>query len=119
MVEFCTKCFTAISTKGCSVVEYFIVQQEYLSMYDKVNVTRVTDLLSDIHTLNGLTPASIPDHSVLSCAFNLPVNNYNAYICKILKDEMYKNIQYKTVHLSNTYKKSALMLNHGGTTSVI
>lgn len=61
--------FTSVSCKGLAVVDYCIVGHNCLSLFDKFNVVRATDLVNSASAGRGFTPSSIPDHSVLTWTF--------------------------------------------------
>lgn len=67
--------YTSVSAKGSSVVDYCIVNQDTLSLFSHFNVTRVTDLISQIGDIRAIASSSISDHSVL--IWNIQVDALN------------------------------------------
>jgi hypothetical protein len=63
--------YTPIPSKGCSVVDYCFVQHEKLDWFSGFVVTRATELSTKANLRSGFSPASIPDHSVLSWTMDL------------------------------------------------
>jgi hypothetical protein len=63
--------YTSISTKGCAVVDYCIVSQEFLNIFKDFNVLRATQIVTDVSKTTGLSPSSIPDHSIVSLILDL------------------------------------------------
>ena len=45
-------------------------------MFNNFEVTKVTDLLSSAQATDGLSPVSIPDHSILSCCLLIHSGSY-------------------------------------------
>jgi hypothetical protein len=51
--------FTSVSVKGCSVVDWCIIQQEYLQMFTEFSVIRSTELMSRVTFKDNFLPSSI------------------------------------------------------------
>ena len=60
--------FNFVSTRGKSVVDYFIVPYEYIELYEGFKV-RPTKIYGD--NLNGVESRQIPDHSIVTIRFIL------------------------------------------------
>ena len=60
--------FTFVSTRGKSVVDYFIVPYEYIEFYEGFKV-RTTQIYGD--NLNGVESRQSPDHSIVTIRFIL------------------------------------------------
>ena len=59
---------TFVSTRGRSVVDYFIVPYEHLENFNKFQVYRPADLYN---ISSGFESRLIPDHSVIVCEYTL------------------------------------------------
>ena len=58
--------FTFVSTRSCSVVDYFIVPAEHMENHDDFKVFRPTTIYGK--NLNGVESRIVPDHSILTCS---------------------------------------------------
>ena len=67
--KFVKNDFTSVSGRGSAVVDYCIVSHDSLPAFDNFNVIRTCDLVDRVIAERGLTPSSIPDHSVLTWVF--------------------------------------------------
>ena len=64
--------YTFVSTRGCSVVDYYITLYEMLDSFTEFNVTRGTDLVQRIGVADKFNLRWIvPDHSFLTWAMNI------------------------------------------------
>ena len=61
--------FTFVSTRGNSVVDYFIVPYENIEQFEGFKVVRPAQLYA--HSLNGVESRIVPDHSIIVCCLNL------------------------------------------------
>ena len=74
--NYCNNDFTCVSTKGLSVVDYFIVPHENLHWFSDFTVTRSKDLFTQAGCVSIMdTSRIIPDHSCLTCSMALPVGS--------------------------------------------
>ena len=60
--------FTFVSTRGRSVVDYFIVPYENLEKCNNFKVYRPSDVFNPT---NGIESKLIPDHSIIACEYTL------------------------------------------------
>ena len=70
--------FTCISSKGMSVVDYIIVPYEDLSLFSNFEVTRVSEIAP-----TGTESRYMPDHSLLSCLFDISMLCNKQFISEI------------------------------------
>ena len=61
--------FTFVSTRGNSVVDYFIVPYENIEQFEGFKVVRPAQLYA--HSLNVVESRIVPDHSIIVCCLNL------------------------------------------------
>ncbi len=72
--------FTCISTKGKSVIDYFLIPQDVFGKCQNFNVYSVTDLINECQLANLIGDKSKPsDHSVLHVNFTIrEIDNINS-----------------------------------------
>ena len=58
--------FTSVSTKGSSVMDYYVVPHESLSRFLNFKVSSTLDLINDTPGLCQIASSGIPDHSLLT-----------------------------------------------------
>ena len=88
--------FTFLSTRGNSVVDYFIVPYE---CYEGFKVIRPTQIYGD--NLNRVESRLIPDHSIITCRFILnrfkieldPKLHHDFFLKSDLPDIMYQTFR--------------------------
>ena len=71
-------CFTNVSYKGKSVVDYFLVSHHALNFCKYFNIISCTDFISDCNLSEFISgTCKVPDHSILILHVDFPTENCN------------------------------------------
>jgi hypothetical protein len=91
--RFANDNFTSISTKGPSVVDYFMVPHESVMKCKSLNIETCSDFINN-HNLQGLlnSRCKAPDHSILTVVFrakhSLQAESSINFLCKTKKHKL-------------------------------